>query len=258
MKYNLSEIAKNKTKRFLPPILPPIGTERAILNRYRILETEFYRVFREVILPTYNRQITQDADENSFSTFKTIMEALARTLSAQIARLIDLEGQRHTKTFMASAKAAFGVDLSAVVREHDLAQILNAYALGNAALIQDFTSANLKRIQLLTIEAMLEGKNSRELSAEVRGAIKLSDNRAKLIARDQVGKLTADLNRYRHEQAGITRYKWLTSQDERVRPRHKNLDGREYDYGEPTGAEDGLPPGKPIQCRCVAQAIVEF
>ena len=60
------------------------------------------------------------------------------------------------------------------------------------------------------------------------------------------------------KQAGIEKYTWRTSQDELVRPRHARLEGNVYRYGEPTGAEDGLPPGQPIQCRCVAQAIVSF
>ena len=56
----------------------------------------------------------------------------------------------------------------------------------------------------------------------------------------------------------MTSYTWMTSRDERVRPRHKELDGKEYEYGKPTGAEDGLPPGQPIMCRCVARGIVEI
>ena len=53
-------------------------------------------------------------------------------------------------------------------------------------------------------------------------------------------------------------YVWRTSKDERVRPRHQHIDGIAYEYGKPTGAEQGLPPGQPIQCRCIAQAIVTF
>jgi SPP1 gp7 family putative phage head morphogenesis protein len=86
----------------------------------------------------------------------------------------------------------------------------------------------------------------------------MSDNRAKLIARDQTAKLNSDLNRFRQDQAGVDKYVWRTSQDERVRARHRGLEGKVYEWGEPTGAEDGLPPGQPIQCRCVAQGVVEF
>jgi uncharacterized protein with gpF-like domain len=43
-----------------------------------------------------------------------------------------------------------------------------------------------------------------------------------------------------------------------VGPLHRSLDGKVYEYGKPTGAEQGLPPGQPINCRCVARGIVEF
>mgnify|MGYP000156213867 CR=1 FL=1 len=74
----------------------------------------------------------------------------------------------------------------------------------------------------------------------------------------KVGKFNADLNRIRHEQAGVTEYEWMTSRDERVRARHRKLHGTVYTYGKPTGAESGLPPGQPIRCRCVARAVVRF
>ncbi|WP_442880212.1 minor capsid protein [Aurantimonas sp. A2-1-M11] len=62
----------------------------------------------------------------------------------------------------------------------------------------------------------------------------------------------------RHQQAGVASYVWMSSRDERVRERHRALDGKEYRYGEPAGAEQGLPRGQPIQCRCVARGIVEI
>ena len=80
--------------------------------------------------------------------------------------------------------------------------------------------------------------------------------RADLIAQDQTIKLVADLNRYRQEQAGIKRYRWVSKQDDRVRPLHQRLNGKIYEWGKPTGAEHGLPPGQPIRCRCRAKAVL--
>ena len=110
----------------------------------------------------------------------------------------------------------------------------------------------------VTVSAVLSGDTSANLRKTLAREFGLSDSRAKLIARDQIGKTTADLNRLRHQQAGITEYDWSTAADERVRPLHRALNGRRYKYGEPTGAEGGLPPGQPVQCRCVALAVVEF
>ena len=64
----------------------------------------------------------------------------------------------------------------------------------------------------------------------------VSTSRATLIARDQVGKLNGALTRARHEAAGIEKYVWSSSKDERVREAHRELDGRTFSWAE------GLPP----------------
>ena len=159
---------------------------------------------------------------------------------------------------MAAARRAFGIDLSSVVREEDLEGYLEQAALRNAALIRGMADDLLKRVAQETTSALINGESVAQLQKRLRHQLEVSDSRARLIARDQTSKLTSDLNRIRHEQAGIEKYIWRTSMDERVRARHAKLEGKVYKYGEPTGAEQGLPPGQPIQCRCTAQGVVEF
>jgi SPP1 gp7 family putative phage head morphogenesis protein len=61
----------------------------------------------------------------------------------------------------------------------------------------------------------------------------------------------------RHKAAGFTKYQWTTSGDERVREEHVDLDGNIYRYDEPTDEQDGLQPGQPINCRCLAEPIFD-
>jgi SPP1 gp7 family putative phage head morphogenesis protein len=159
---------------------------------------------------------------------------------------------------MTSARSAFGVDLEGVVNEAELGPALEAIGLRNAGLIKGFTDDMIKRIQQDTLSAVLNGEGAKSLSRRIRNGMGVSDSRARLIARDQVAKLNGSLNKIRHQQAGLSEYIWRTSHDERVRKRHRACDGKRYKYGKPTGAENGLEPGQPIQCRCVAQAVVEF
>ena len=98
----------------------------------------------------------------------------------------------------------------------------------------------------------------------------MSDYKAALIARDQVGKLNGQLSKYRQTEIGITTYTWQTSGDERVRDSHRLMDGTycqwedssvySKDYGKtwiPRPSEmQGLIPGEDIQCRC--QAVANF
>jgi uncharacterized protein with gpF-like domain len=103
----------------------------------------------------------------------------------------------------------------------------------------------------MSVQAMFYVKqiNHHATSQTLQEQFGITDRRAK-IARDQTSKLNSDLNKIRQQQAGVTTYK--------VRERQRKLDGKSYKWGEATGVENGLPPGQPINCRCLARRIVEF
>ena len=68
---------------------------------------------------------------------------------------------------------------------------------------------------------------------------------------------TIELNTYRNKQAGAGSYIWQTMEDDRVRPAHQDLDGKQFDYDDPNGGDDGQLPGQPINCRCVATPVFD-
>jgi SPP1 gp7 family putative phage head morphogenesis protein len=268
MRYNLANMVRNRkpgTTALMPVIEQSAGVERSYLAQLRRIEHEAARGIREVIIPAYERRqaqlrdgLTRDADEASMDALRLLVGAMVRAVTAQVTQLLKLEGLRHTKAWMSTARRTFGIDLTSVVREDDLADFLEVAALRNASLIRGLSDDLLKRVAHETTTALLAGEAVKDLQARLKRQLAISDSRARLIARDQTSKLTSDLNRKRHEEAGVNSYVWRTSQDERVRERHRALEGKVYKYGEPTGAEEGLPPGQPIQCRCIAQGRVEF
>jgi SPP1 gp7 family putative phage head morphogenesis protein len=104
-----------------------------------------------------------------------------------------------------------------------------------------------------------------------RPATTVTEERARVIARDQVGKLNGQLTELRQRQAGVTTYYWRTSRDERVREAHDVLEGMLCRWDDPTvysddggatwkprsaiGAFEGQPGGE-FQCRCSAESNV--
>lgn len=88
----------------------------------------------------------------------------------------------------------------------------------------------------------------------------VSESRAMLIARDQTLKLNSSLAEHRAKAAGVTRYTWSTSQDERVRPMHAELEGQAFTYDDPpvtNEAGDTNNAGQDYQCRCVGLPILD-
>ncbi|NTS31281.1 minor capsid protein [Phyllobacterium sp. BT25] len=266
VRYKLASLAKRPkgASVTLPPISGSVAAETAYLKALRASLREMATQVREMILPIAEREVaaakrmTVDMTEHDFTTLDIITSRLTASASAMVRRILNLEARRHTDNFMASAKRVLGIDLAAVVRQEDLSDYLEAATARNVGLIKGLLEDTAKRLKGSVLDAVINGRSATVLRKELTEQFALSDRRAKLIARDQISKLNSDLNRIRHVQAGVTSYEWMTSHDERVRPLHRSLDGHEYRYGEATGAEGGLPPGQPINCRCVARGIVKF
>lgn len=100
-------------------------------------------------------------------------------------------------------------------------------------------------------EAIREG--STDLAATLQRRLKVARSRADLIATNEIGTLNSRISQTRMEEAGVERYEWSTSDDEKVRPSHRALDGtiRRWDDPHPTEGH----PGEAIRCRCVALPV---
>jgi SPP1 gp7 family putative phage head morphogenesis protein len=99
-----------------------------------------------------------------------------------------------------------------------------------------------------------KGQSTRTLTAKLEERFRVSQSRAKLIATDQVGTLNAKITQERQTSLGIEEYTWSSSDDERVRPLHQQLDDtvRRWDDPHPTEGH----PGEPIGCRCSAIPVI--
>jgi SPP1 gp7 family putative phage head morphogenesis protein len=129
----------------------------------------------------------------------------------------------------------------------------------NARLIKTIDSRYWDDVAEVTREAVGRGIQTRELSALLQERYKVSESRAKLIARDQISKLNADITEQKQTSLGVEEYWWVTSHDERVRPTHRNLDGTLQRWDSPPVSEtngERNHPGQAVSCRCSARPKV--
>jgi len=264
--YDLGRLAKVSKPRTLPPLKDRKSMYYAYVRILRTMLEELLRastalithlLAREQVAIGTDHAMVHDIGPEDFGSLDALQRSLARIASNAVRRLLGLEAKLHTKTWRRDVDRVLGVDVSAVVRDEDLEAYLDAAATRNTNLIESLSQRQVARVKQIMLDAITRGQSVQDTRKQMVHEFEIGDSHAQLIARDQTAKLTSDLNRIRHEQAGVERYTWRTSLDERVRPRHRKLEGNVYEYGEATGAESGLPPGQPIQCRCIAQAIVD-
>jgi SPP1 gp7 family putative phage head morphogenesis protein len=129
----------------------------------------------------------------------------------------------------------------------------------NVALIKSIAEDQLDQVTELLDDAFEAGDDVDTVRAKVKERFDVSKSRADLIARDQVLKLNSQITQARQRSVGIESYIWSTSNDERVRPGHDDLEGETFRWDDPpvTNEEgDRNHPGEDYQCRCVAIPVL--
>jgi SPP1 gp7 family putative phage head morphogenesis protein len=149
-------------------------------------------------------------------------------------------------------RAALGVDL--FIQDRALATRVEGFAAENASLIKGLSRDTVSAIEKASLRAVQDGKLWTDLRSELTSRFDIADTRARVIARDQIGKLYGQINASRQKNLGIKRFIWRTVNDGRVREEHEERNGETYSYDSPP---DGELPGEPIQCRCTAEPVFE-
>lgn len=167
-------------------------------------------------------------------------------------------------------KATLGV--SPLKNDPFLATRLKAFARQNASLIVGISDELRKEIEGIAMRGLTGGSTVRDMERDIRKRFKTTRARARLIARDQTGKLNAQLTEIRQTRIGINEYIWNSVNDERVRDSHLALDGKICTWDNPSvyrerdskewvsrsliGGYEGHP-GDDYQCRCFPEPILE-
>ena len=261
----------------MPKARPPNGVERdygEALGNY--LESRVKEAFAPLFdaLPNLlaRVQTRQDAGEEQqlLAIIESARKSLDRSVSqADITAMAEAFG-RQTSAHQRAAlnrqvRATFGVDIP-VLTDRRMRSRLEAFAHANAALIRDIAPALAHDIGALVVQAVESGTLHKTLAADLETRIGLVRKRARLIARDQIGKLYGQVSKIRHEELGISAFIWRSVGDRRVRgtpkalhgkyphakPSHYLRNGVRYTYADPPKGRDGKPeiPGQPTLCRC--------
>lgn len=165
----------------------------------------------------------------------------------------------HRTRWVGVIRGGTRLDVSAILAAGDVRKVVEAATANNISLIRGLSDEAYKRIEQTVWRAYADGTGREQLGKTLREQMGFGKARARLIARDQLGKYSGALDRARQEQAGITSYVWKTVGDDRVRKtsgdNHVRANGKRFLWAKPPTNPKGHP-GQPIQCRCKAKAVV--
>lgn len=148
-------------------------------------------------------------------------------------------------------RAAFSVSLDKIaITEKGVVKQVEGWIALNTDLIVSLPDRYFDDIRSRVHEAIDFGTRHETMAKELASRYEIPINQAKLIARDQVGKLYGDLNSQRQQNLGVTGYTWRGVRDNREREDHVEREGVKFGWDDPP--EDGHP-GFPVNCRCYAE-----
>ncbi|UKH41048.1 phage head morphogenesis protein [Actinobacillus pleuropneumoniae serovar 4 str. M62] len=190
------------------------------------------------------------------SAFVELLQAMMFWASEEqvqntVRKLLGEADRFNKRQFQQTLKKAYGVDI--FTAEPWLDEVLKLAEMQNISLIKSIPTQLHEKLQYRFVDAVQKGKRWEEVAKEVQELTRATKKRARLIARDQIGKLNGQLTKARQEQIGVKSYIWRTSLDERVRKLHVGREGQEFAWDNPPN--DGHP-GEPILCRCYAEAVL--
>ena len=224
--------------------------ERIILPKLPSIEAERNRVTPELSRPDSRKDNFSDDIELIHGRFE--LEATNKKFdeAAIIALLFLSVDNFNLKQWIKIQQA--GLSVSFVAPELWKSDLIKGFLRENVQLIKNMDQTMISQIEQKIHRGFRAGLRWEEIAKDIEKTIKITKNRAKLIARDQVGKLNGDLTRLRQTGIGVKDYFWRTRLDDRVRdPKHTSKEGRKFSWKKPP--PDTGHPGHDINCRCWAE-----
>ena len=221
---------------------------------YSLAEARVPRDVREAALQYQNAAIAAHAK---------MEEALKKAqvqLDEMIARLRVTSDKTVHKTLDEFAKSTVAVGFKKPTPEEKKA-LADAYNDNMKLWVKKWSQDEIKQMRGIVQTNAEEGFRFDTLIDKIQDRYSVSKSKAKFLARQETGLFMSEYRQQKFERAGIKRYVWVTAGDNRVRPDHKILDGRVWEYDNPpvvdtaTGRRDN--PGKDFQCRCVDRPLLE-
>ena len=265
-------MAKKKTK-----IASPVRSQKGIEMRYR---KQLNKLGKALIIAIRTEVLTYlKANQSSYVVdgigdqlgviFRRLNGLFTGNATASFAQvsasaMVEKVGTANKNKFDRTVARATGVDLGSIITSEGLEDFTALSVNKNVSLIKSLPEEYLKQVETIVNNGVVSGARfptiAKEITAKTGANSKLA-NRIKTIARNEVQTINSQITLRRSESLGIKKGIFRTSEDERVRKCHKELDGDEFEIKKGAWSKTCgkfIQPGiTDINCRCTYSPIIQ-
>lgn len=233
-----------------PPPRPIKPTQRHARAYEETIRRVFYNPFLQGLQHAID-QIQRDyfAAREAIRSIPRDPNLAGKAAKVAKAYIVDLE-RWHRQQVQKTIMRWWGIDGRSIMRKETVRPFMMEFIEENVNLITRLDADTRRRMLEAVDESFRNAPGDRDaIARDVRREMRITGRRVKLIARDQTNKGIGQLTMLRQTEAGIRRYEWEDSGDQRVRPLHRENNGFVFSWNDPPPTGH---PGHAINCRCVA------
>lgn len=235
---------------------PSVAYELEYRRKLQEINAEMQKDIQREVLAYLEQKRAQDAFKDWREFFKTLRltyyrkyEEIGRILSEELVRKTDAR----TRAQIRRKLKEIGWTISPIMNEPDK-DILREIIKNNVALIKSIPQQYIRRVQQVTMKAVAIGGDKQKLTSMIKRVGEMSDNRAAMIARDQINKATQTLAVVNAQKFGATKGRWIHIPGKySYRITHKEMNGKVFElakgmYDKEVGKY--VKPGELYACNC--------
>lgn len=215
-------------------------------------------------LPADLRIAQAAADARITAIRKEMIRVMDNIKPDSVSKLSDAQAQygRTVEAIQADfekATSAIAIPVTLTPAQRDI--IAREWGQNLDLYIQGWVDQNIVKLREQVMKNAFAGGRAESLQKMLQDNYGTSKSKAKFLARQETALLMSKYQETKYADIGITKYRWSTSHDERVRPDHARLNGQVFTFDQPpvtdrkTGARNN--PGEDFNCRCIAVPVVE-
>jgi SPP1 gp7 family putative phage head morphogenesis protein len=228
---------------------------KAAENQYAIQLRKVARQVGAIIRGFAPDGVVENLSElnETLNRYARILQPWARSVAAKMLT----EVSRNNERAWASLSKEMSRELQMEIRSAPTGETLRQLQAEQIHYITSLPLEASQRVHELTMRGLSDATRAPEIQKEIMRSGHVTESRATLIARTEVGRASTNLTQARALHVDSPGYIWRTSHDADVRPSHRKMEGKFVAWDEPptldnlTGHAGALP-----NCRCRPEPVI--
>ena len=230
-----------------------------------VIKTEFDKIAK-----AYENENPQERQDSMFGAFGDAVDKFVKAVATgagliitakvikKLRKIAEKIRRNSVDNWTGSIDEALDIEVDEeYYNEEYFAEMVDQWEQNNIEYVENTTGQMIDEMAGDFMEMFIAGVAVTALMGQVDRRKQKALRHLNFIAGDQVSKLDAAMHHLEMVDAMVSDYIWSTRKDDKVRPRHRELEGQRFSFDDPPVMDSGekCNPGEDYNCRCVALPI---